>query len=90
MQLLHTSLKMTNVVTVISKFLNFVRSKGTNHRKFKYFLGDMESEYEDAPYCTKVRWFSRDRMCKSETELFLEINGKPFRQLCDHTVGCVT
>jgi len=50
----------------------------------------MESEYEDAPYCTKVRWFSRDRMCKSETELFLEINGKPFRQLCDHTVGCVT
>jgi hypothetical protein len=41
------SLKMTNVVTVVSKFVNFIMSKGINHHQFKDFWSDMESEYRD-------------------------------------------
>jgi hypothetical protein len=37
------SLKM-NVVTVVPKLVNFVRSNGMNHRQFKDYLSGMESE----------------------------------------------
>jgi hypothetical protein len=31
------SVKMTNVVTVVAKLVNYIRSKGLNHHKFQQF-----------------------------------------------------
>jgi hypothetical protein len=87
------SVKMTNVVTV-AKLVNFIRSKGLNHRQFQQFLSDMDSENWDVLYYTEVRWLSRGRMLKRVYDLKLEINlflgmqGKSFSQLTDHYWMC--
>jgi len=53
------SLKVENVVTIVSKLVNFVTSKGMNNRQFKNFMRDMNSEYgdDDLSYM-EVRWLS--------------------------------
>jgi hypothetical protein len=85
---------MTNVVTAISKLADVLRSKGMNLRQLKDFLNGMESEYGDALRYTDVHWLSRgwllQSMCnlKSEFELFVEMKGKPFFQVCDHNWMC--
>jgi hypothetical protein len=55
--------KMTNAVTVVAKLVNFITSKGLNHRQLLQFLSDMDSETGDVLY-TEVRWLSRGRMLK--------------------------
>jgi galactitol-specific phosphotransferase system IIB component len=52
------SVKMTNVITVVAKLVNYVRSKGLNHRQFQQFLSDMDSENGDVLYYTEVRWLN--------------------------------
>jgi hypothetical protein len=56
------SFKVTNVVTVVSKFVSFVRSEGMNRRQCRGFLSDVESEYGDALHYTEFRWLSHGRM----------------------------
>jgi hypothetical protein len=88
------SVKMTNVVTVVAKLGNYIRSKGLNHRQFQQFLSDMDSENGDVLYYTEVRWSSRGRMLKRvydlelEINLFLHMKGKSFPQLTDHDWIC--
>jgi hypothetical protein len=71
--------RMTNVVSVVSRLINFVRSKGFNHSQFEDFLTDMESEYGNVLCYTEVGWLGRGRMLKcaydskSETKLFMEM-----------------
>jgi hypothetical protein len=62
-------LKMTNVVTVVSKLVNLVRSKGMNYLQFKDFLSDMESEFGNVLYHTAVHWLSRGWMFKRVNDL---------------------
>jgi hypothetical protein len=81
---------MTNVVTVVAKLVNYIRSKGLNHRQFQQFLSDTGSENGDVLCYTEVRWSSRGRMLervydlKLEINLFLHMKGKYFPQLTDH------
>jgi len=81
---------MPNVVAVVSKLVNVVRSKGRD-RQVEDFLSDMESEYGDIQ---EVRWLSHGRILKhvyvlkSETELSLKLKGAPAPQLCDHDWMC--
>ena len=35
--------------------INLIRARGLNHRQFKCLLDDMESEYSDVLYHSKVR-----------------------------------
>jgi len=85
---------MTNVITIVSKFVSFVRSKRTNRRQFKDFLSNMESEYGDAFHRTEVYCLSRGWVLilvydlKLEIELFMEMRGKLSPQLCDHDWMC--
>jgi hypothetical protein len=90
------SAKMTYVVTVMSKLVNFFRSRRMNHHQFKDLLRDVEFKYKDNLCYTKVRWLNRGRMLKclcdleSETKLFLETNvGKLFLSFVI-TTGCMT
>ena len=39
-------LKFDNVMTVVVKCINQIRSRGLKHRKFRAFLEDMESSME--------------------------------------------
>jgi hypothetical protein len=88
------SVKITNVVTVVAKLVNYIRSQGLNHRQFQQFLSDMDSENGDVLYYTEVRWLSRGRMLKRvydlklEINLFLHVKRKSFSQLTDHDWMC--
>lgn len=50
---------------VVIKTVNFIKSKGLNHRDFQTFLEQMESEYGDVLYYSKVRWLSSGKMLSS-------------------------
>ena len=49
------SLQMKEVMDLVVKTVNFIRFHGLNHRQFKSFLVDMDSEYGELLYHTEVR-----------------------------------
>jgi hypothetical protein len=46
---------MGDVVSAV----NFIRSCGLNHRQFKVFLDEIQSEYVDVVYYSEVHWLSQ-------------------------------
>ena len=44
--------------------INLIRARGLNHRQFKCLLDDMESEYSDVLYHSKVRWLSLENVLR--------------------------
>uniref|UniRef100_A0A0L8GE70 SPIN-DOC-like zinc-finger domain-containing protein n=1 Tax=Octopus bimaculoides TaxID=37653 RepID=A0A0L8GE70_OCTBM len=65
---------LTNIVNVV----NFIRSRGLNHRTFKAYLVEVGSEYEDVIYFSKVRWLSQAATLNRFQLLLLKI--KQFMQ----------
>ena len=63
-QLCAQKLNMKHLMTDIVKVVNFIRSRGLNHREFKAYLDEVGSEYEDVVYFSKVRWLSRSTTLK--------------------------
>ncbi|XP_057671356.1 protein FAM200A-like [Diorhabda carinulata] len=49
---------------VVVKTINFIRSRGLNHRQFKTFLDEISAEYNDVTYYCEVRWMSKGKMLK--------------------------
>jgi len=45
---------MKDVMDVVVKTVNFIRARGLNHRQFVSFLADLEMEYGELLYHTKV------------------------------------
>ena len=76
-QLCDQKLNMKHLMTDFVKAVNFIRSRGLNHREFIAFLDEVGSEYKDV-YFSKVKWLSKAatlKRCKlllRETKLFLE------------------
>ncbi|KAM4611569.1 general transcription factor II-I repeat domain-containing protein 2-like [Polymixia lowei] len=66
-------LKFDNVMSVVVKCINHIRSRGLKHREFRAFLEEIESAYEDVLYFTKVRWLSRGNVLKRFFELRVEV-----------------
>ena len=52
-------LDFPEVMKQLVKCVNFIRSRGLNHRQFKEFLEDINSDCEDVVYFSAVRWLSR-------------------------------
>ena len=77
-QLCAQKLNMKHLMTDLVKAVNFIRSRGLNHREFKAFLDEVGSEYEDVVYISKVRWLSKAATLKRfqlllpEIKVFLE------------------
>ncbi|VEN48298.1 unnamed protein product [Callosobruchus maculatus] len=67
------SLKMDHVMKVVVKVVNFIRSKGLNHRQFQEFLKSLDSEYGDVTFFAEVRWLTRAKMLKRVFDLKQEI-----------------
>ena len=74
---------LSDVMEVVVKTVNKIRSRGLNHRQFQEFLKDAKSEYCDIIYHCDVRWLSRGKVLKRFFDLHVEINtllaekGKP-------------
>lgn len=66
-------LNIGHVLRTVTKFVNYIRARGLNHRQFIKFLEDIESEYTDLPYYTEVRWLSSYKVLKRFFELRDEI-----------------
>ncbi|XP_065660386.1 general transcription factor II-I repeat domain-containing protein 2A-like [Hydra vulgaris] len=81
-QLCAKVLEMKNVMELVVHTVNFIRSRGLNHRHFKQLLEGCGSEAEDVIYFSQVRWLSRAATLKRfwillpEIVLFLKIKGK--------------
>lgn len=68
-----SALDMNHVLNVVIKLVNSVRSRALNHRQFREFLEELQSEYSDLLYYTKVRWLSAGRVFERVWELKDEI-----------------
>jgi len=60
---------MQNVMSVVTKTVNLIRSKGLHHREFQELLHSMDADFDDIPYYTEVRWLSSSKMLKRVFEL---------------------
>jgi len=87
-------LKMENVTQVVIQTINYIRSKGLQHRQFQEFLKVMGSDFEDVTYYTEVRWLSRGNMfqrfyhLRTEIVTFMETKGKSVSELADDNWNC--
>ena len=77
-QLCAQKLNIKHLMTDLVKAVNFIRSRGLNHREFKAFLDVVGSGYQDVVYFSKVRWLSKAAILKRfqlllpEIKVFLE------------------
>ena len=78
-----------HVVDPVVKIVNYIRTRGLNHRQFTKLLEDCDSDHSGVLYHTAVCWLSVGKVLrrvwdlKAEIVLFLEIKGKDkeFHQL---------
>ena len=47
------------VIRNVVQCVNNIRARGLNHRQFKAFLDELDSEYSDVVYFSAVRWLGR-------------------------------
>lgn len=80
-------LSMDHVMNIVVKTVNYIRSHALSHRQFKEFLKELDSEYGDVVYFSRVRWLSRGSCLKrfyelrEEIEMFMNDKGKPVEEL---------
>ena len=88
------NLQMREVMDVVVKTVNFIRSRGLTHRQFKSFLADMDSDYGELLYHSEIRWLSRGNVLKrffalrNEIPSFLEMKNNAVPLLADATFQC--
>ena len=68
------SMNLKDVMEIIVKSVNFIRSRGLNHRQFQELVKEMNSEYGDLLYYCEVRWLSRGAMLKRVYDLKGELD----------------
>ena len=62
---------MQHVVNPVVKIVNFIRARGLNHRQFKTLLEN--SDHNDIPYNTAVRWLISGKVLAHVWELKAEL-----------------
>ena len=73
---------MKHVMENVVNSVNFIRSKGLNHRQFQAFLAEVGSDNNDVIYFSHVRWLSRASTLArywsllEEIKTFMTIKGK--------------
>ena len=79
-------LDTSHVIKVVVKTVNVIKHSALKHRQFQQYLIELESEYGDLLYYTKVRWLSRKRCLErfwnlKEVGNFMTENGSLVPQL---------
>ena len=62
-QLCAKLLRFKDIMAVVIKTVNFIISRGLNHRQFQDFLRETEAEFGVLTYFSNVRWLSRGKCC---------------------------
>nr|KAF6444323.1 hypothetical protein HJG59_008614 [Molossus molossus] len=81
-------------MSAVVSCINFVKSRGLNSHQFEELLKDLESEYGDLVYHREVQWLSFGNMfmrfyeLRNEVKQFMEMKGKPVRELSDSKWLC--
>ena len=76
-------------MSVVTKTVNFIRSKGLRHRQFQNLLSSLEADFEDVPKYCEICWLSRGKVLerifklKGEIQQFLEGKGNPVAEFND-------
>ncbi|XP_067937186.1 general transcription factor II-I repeat domain-containing protein 2A-like [Watersipora subatra] len=81
-------LGFTDVMKSVVKCVNYIRARGLNHRQFKAFLEELDSDYPDVVYFSAVRWLSRASTLKRFWNLRKEI--MTFMVNKQQDVACLT
>ena len=63
------ALNIKHVTDSIVNVVNLIRARGLNHRQFKAFLEDLETELWDVLYHSRVRWLSLGKVLRRVWEL---------------------
>lgn len=80
---------MSCVLKPVVSVVNFIRSRALNHRQFRSFLEEIESESVDLSYYTAVRWLSCGKVLlqffklRKEIKIFLAEKNHPEPLLSD-------
>ncbi|XP_071051104.1 general transcription factor II-I repeat domain-containing protein 2B-like [Onthophagus taurus] len=80
---------MSCVLKPVVSVVNFIRSRALNHRQFRSFLEEIESETVDLSYYTAVRWLSCGKVLlqffklRKEIKIFLAEKNHPETLLSD-------
>lgn len=83
-------LDLSCVIDPVVSAVNFIRSRGLNHRQFRQFLSELEADYSDLPYHTEVRWLSKGKVLlrffelRDVIEIFLNEKNSPQPLLSDN------
>ena len=56
------SIELQHVMSVVIRVTNYIRTNGANHREFKTFLSDIQSEYGDLPLRSEIQWYCRGKI----------------------------
>ena len=67
------ALNIKHVTDSIVNVVNRIRARRLNHRQFKAFLEDLESEHWDVPYHSRIRWLILGKVLRRLWELREEI-----------------
>ncbi|XP_068213843.1 general transcription factor II-I repeat domain-containing protein 2-like [Palaemon carinicauda] len=62
--LCRSSFKLKHVMDPVVRAVNLIRARGLNHRQFRSFLEDIESNFTDVLYHTNIRWLSMGKVLK--------------------------
>ncbi|XP_069582815.1 general transcription factor II-I repeat domain-containing protein 2-like [Ranitomeya imitator] len=62
-----------HVMKVVVKIVNSIRARPLQHRLFKSFLEELDSQYKDLLLYTEVRWLSRGKLLERFQSLLPEI-----------------
>ena len=49
-------------MSTVVKIINFILTRGLNHRQFKSLLEEKNAQHQDVVYFCEVRWLSRGTM----------------------------
>lgn len=64
---------LEDVLTVVTKIVNFIASRALNNRLFKNLLEEVDSQYSGLLMYNNVRWLSRGKVMNRFVELINEI-----------------
>jgi hypothetical protein len=66
-------MNFNHVLTIVTKIINSIRAKATQHRLFKLFLEDENTEFKDLIFHTEVRWLSRGKVLERFIKLLPQV-----------------
>lgn len=65
--------QLNDIISSVSKIINYIRSRALVHREFKGLFEKLDSEFSDLLLYTDIRWLSKGRMCDRFYDLIPQI-----------------